>query len=66
MQFNFFKLNHGLTFLVSYSTMFIHLNDLFLFQDVISGLMTWKRFPCQSLISFNNVPNITDVWIPRW
>ncbi|CAB4043290.1 Hypothetical predicted protein, partial [Paramuricea clavata] len=33
--------------------------------DVISGLMTWKRFPCQSLVSCNNVPNITDVWIPR-
>ena len=34
--------------------------------DVISGLMTWKRFPCQNLVSCNNVPNITDVWIPRW
>ncbi|CAH3130560.1 unnamed protein product [Pocillopora meandrina] len=35
-------------------------------QDVIPGVMTWKRFPCQPLVSMAANPTISNVWIPRW
>ena len=35
-------------------------------KDVIRGIMTWKKFPSQSLITLSNTPTITDVWVPRW
>ncbi|XP_029201287.2 LOW QUALITY PROTEIN: cilia- and flagella-associated protein 221-like [Acropora millepora] len=35
-------------------------------QDVIPGVMTWKRFPCQPLVSMAANPTLSTVWIPRW
>ncbi|EDO48935.1 predicted protein, partial [Nematostella vectensis] len=35
-------------------------------QDVIPGVMTWKRFPSQSLVSLANNPTLSSVWLPRW
>ncbi|CAF0716214.1 unnamed protein product [Brachionus calyciflorus] len=35
-------------------------------EDVIKGVMAWKKFPSQGLISLTNTPTITDVWVPRW
>jgi len=35
-------------------------------QDVIPGVMTWKRFPCQPLVSMAANPTLSNVWIPRW
>jgi hypothetical protein len=35
-------------------------------EDVIKGVMQWKKFPSQGLISLSNTPTITDVWVPRW
>ena len=29
-------------------------------------MMSWKKFPSQSLISLSITPTITDVWVPRW
>lgn len=34
-------------------------------EDVIKGIMAWKKFPSQGLISLSNTPTITDVWVPR-
>ena len=38
----------------------------FLFQDVIKGVMAWKKFPSQGLVSLANTPTLTNVWVPRW
>ena len=35
-------------------------------KDVIKGIMSWKKFPSQGLISLSNTPTLTDVWVPRW
>ena len=35
-------------------------------EDVIKGIMSWKKFPSQGLISLSNTPTLTDVWVPRW
>ncbi|XP_068715346.1 cilia- and flagella-associated protein 221-like isoform X1 [Montipora foliosa] len=35
-------------------------------QDVIPGVMTWKRFPCQPLVSMAANPTLSTIWIPRW
>ncbi|KAK2561244.1 Cilia- and flagella-associated protein 221 [Acropora cervicornis] len=34
-------------------------------QDVIPGVMTWKRFPCQPLVSMAANPTLSTIWIPR-
>ena len=39
---------------------------IFSLQDVIPGVMTWKRFPCQPLVSMATNPTLSNVWIPRW
>ncbi|XP_072017653.1 cilia- and flagella-associated protein 221-like [Amphiura filiformis] len=35
-------------------------------EDVIRGVMQWKKFPSQGLISLANTPTLTNVWVPRW
>lgn len=35
-------------------------------EDVIKGVMLWKKFPSQGLLSLSNTPTLTDVWVPRW
>eukprot|EP00794_Sanderia_malayensis_P003528 gene3528-4029_t len=35
-------------------------------QDVISGSMTWKRFPFQGLTTLNSSPSMSSVFVPRW
>ena len=35
-------------------------------EDVIKGIMTWKKFPNQGLVALSNTPTLTDVWVPRW
>lgn len=35
-------------------------------QDVIPGVMTWKRFPCQPLVSMAASPTLSSIWTPRW
>lgn len=35
-------------------------------EDVIRGIMTWKKFPSQGLTSLSNTPTLTNVWVPRW
>lgn len=35
-------------------------------EDIIKGIMSWKKFPSQGLISLSNTPTLTDVWVPRW
>ena len=34
-------------------------------QDVIKGLMTWKKFPSQGLVTLSSMPTLSDVWVPR-
>ena len=35
-------------------------------EDVVRGVMTWKKFPSQGLTSLSNTPTLTNVWVPRW
>ena len=35
-------------------------------QDVVRGVMGWKRFPSQGLTSLGYTPTLTNVWVPRW
>ncbi|XP_071487627.1 cilia- and flagella-associated protein 221-like [Diadema antillarum] len=35
-------------------------------EDVIKGVMAWKKFPSQGLVSLANTPTLTNVWVPRW
>ncbi|XP_052248642.1 cilia- and flagella-associated protein 221-like isoform X2 [Dreissena polymorpha] len=35
-------------------------------EDVVRGIMTWKKFPSQGLTSLSNTPTLTNVWVPRW
>ncbi|XP_074658961.1 cilia- and flagella-associated protein 221-like [Tubulanus polymorphus] len=35
-------------------------------DDVVKGLMTWKKFPSQGLTSLANTPTLTNVWMARW
>ncbi|XP_021377773.1 cilia- and flagella-associated protein 221-like isoform X2 [Mizuhopecten yessoensis] len=35
-------------------------------EDVIRGIMAWKKFPSQGLTSLTNTPTLTNVWVPRW
>ncbi|XP_077978067.1 cilia- and flagella-associated protein 221-like [Glandiceps talaboti] len=35
-------------------------------EDVIRGVMQWKKFPSQGLVSLSNTPTLTNVWVPRW
>ncbi|XP_078572039.1 cilia- and flagella-associated protein 221-like [Branchiostoma floridae x Branchiostoma japonicum] len=35
-------------------------------EDVIKGIMSWKKFPSQGLMSLANTPTLTNVWVPRW
>ncbi|XP_064648100.1 cilia- and flagella-associated protein 221-like [Lineus longissimus] len=35
-------------------------------EDVIRGVMTWKKFPSQGLTSLSLTPTLTNVWVPRW
>lgn len=35
-------------------------------EDVIRGVMAWKRFPSQGLTSLANTPTLGSVWVPRW
>lgn len=36
-------------------------------DDVVRGVMTWKKFPSQGLTSLStNAATLTDVWVPRW
>ncbi|CAH1789213.1 unnamed protein product [Owenia fusiformis] len=35
-------------------------------EDVIKGVMSWKKFPSQGLTSLSNTPTLTNVWVPRW
>ncbi|XP_065052586.1 cilia- and flagella-associated protein 221-like isoform X2 [Rhopilema esculentum] len=35
-------------------------------EDVISGAMTWKRLPLQGLVTLNNTPSMSAVYVPRW
>jgi len=35
-------------------------------QDVIPGVMVWKRFPSQTLVSMSSSPTLSNVWVPRW
>jgi hypothetical protein len=35
-------------------------------QDVIKGLMTWKRFPSPAVTATTNCPTLCNVWVPRW
>ncbi|XP_063692727.1 cilia- and flagella-associated protein 221-like [Bolinopsis microptera] len=34
-------------------------------QDVIPGTQRWHKFPCQMLVSVNNMSTIGSVWCPR-
>ncbi|KAL5246574.1 hypothetical protein ACHWQZ_G018703 [Mnemiopsis leidyi] len=34
-------------------------------QDVIPGTQRWHKFPCQMLVSVNNMSTIGSVWSPR-
>lgn len=35
-------------------------------EDVVRGIMMWKKFPSQGLTSLSNTPTLTNVWVPRW
>ncbi|XP_059153002.1 cilia- and flagella-associated protein 221-like isoform X2 [Physella acuta] len=35
-------------------------------EDTIRGIMSWKKFPSQGLVSLTNAPTLTNVWVPRW
>lgn len=35
-------------------------------EDVIKGVMQWKKFPSQGLVSLANTPTLMNVWVPRW
>ncbi|XP_062604429.1 cilia- and flagella-associated protein 221-like isoform X2 [Saccostrea cucullata] len=35
-------------------------------EDVVRGIMGWKKFPSQGLTSLANTPTLTSVWVPRW
>lgn len=35
-------------------------------EDVIKGVMSWKKFPSQGLTSLSMTPTLTNVWVPRW
>ncbi|XP_064613685.1 cilia- and flagella-associated protein 221-like isoform X2 [Liolophura sinensis] len=35
-------------------------------EDVIKGIMSWKKFPSQGLTSLQQTPTLTSVWVPRW
>ncbi|KAK3588715.1 hypothetical protein CHS0354_026034 [Potamilus streckersoni] len=35
-------------------------------EDVVRGIMAWKKFPSQGLTSLTNTPTLTNVWVPRW
>ncbi|KAK2178566.1 hypothetical protein NP493_535g01047 [Ridgeia piscesae] len=35
-------------------------------EDVIRGVMAWKRFPSQGLMSLSNTATLSNVWVPRW
>ncbi|XP_053374338.1 cilia- and flagella-associated protein 221-like [Mercenaria mercenaria] len=35
-------------------------------EDVVRGIMAWKKFPSQGLTSLSNTPTLTNVWVPRW
>lgn len=35
-------------------------------EDVIRGIMAWRKFPSQGLTSLTNTPTLSNVWVPRW
>lgn len=34
-------------------------------DDVIKGMMSWKRFNSQGLKALSSIPTLTDAWLPR-
>ncbi|PIK57014.1 putative primary ciliary dyskinesia protein 1-like [Apostichopus japonicus] len=34
-------------------------------EEVIKGVMQWKKFPSQGLVSLANTPTLMNVWVPR-
>ncbi|GCC25187.1 hypothetical protein chiPu_0003593 [Chiloscyllium punctatum] len=35
-------------------------------QEIIKGVMTWKKFPSAALLSLSNSDFLTSTWVPRW
>ncbi|XP_067649334.1 cilia- and flagella-associated protein 221-like isoform X1 [Haliotis asinina] len=35
-------------------------------EDVVRGVMGWKKFPSQGLTSLSNTPTLSAVWVARW
>ncbi|XP_059822318.1 cilia- and flagella-associated protein 221 isoform X2 [Hypanus sabinus] len=35
-------------------------------DDIIKGLMNWKKFPCAALKALTTTDSLTSSWVPRW
>ncbi|XP_046335996.1 cilia- and flagella-associated protein 221-like isoform X2 [Haliotis rufescens] len=35
-------------------------------EDIVRGVMGWKKFPSQGLTSLSNTPTLSAVWVARW
>ncbi|XP_072434429.1 cilia- and flagella-associated protein 221 [Chiloscyllium punctatum] len=35
-------------------------------DEIIKGVMTWKKFPSAALLSLSNSDFLTSTWVPRW
>ncbi|XP_078487466.1 cilia- and flagella-associated protein 221-like [Ciona intestinalis] len=35
-------------------------------EDVIKGIMSWKKFSSHGLAALSTTPTLSDVWLPRW
>lgn len=35
-------------------------------EEIIKGVMSWKKFPSPSIASLSGTPSFANVWVPRW